>query len=179
MKFTIKIPARFKFKEKRSEFIAFAEPISSEAEVRKILQKYKQKFPDARHICYAYVIENKEYSSDAGEPKGSAAQPILSAIKKENLTNVIVVVVRYFGGVKLGVRGLINAYGYAAQKVLEQTEKIPYIPKKTIFVEVPYNNLNRFYYKLNKSKGKILQQTSKDNSIQFTVELPEEENLTL
>ena len=179
MKYTIKSPAKFKFKEKRSEFISFAEPVKSAEDIRKVLQQYKQKFPDARHICYAYVLDDKEYSSDAGEPKGSAGPPILAAIKKEDLTNVIVVVIRYFGGVKLGVRGLINAYGYAAQKVLEQTEKIPYIPTKKISIEVPYNNLNRFYYQLNKSKGKILQQTSKDNSIDFLVELPEEENLTL
>ena len=176
---TITKKAKFKFKEKRSEFISFVEPVKSVEEVKRILQKYKKEFPDATHICYAYVLEDNEFCSDAGEPKGSAGPPILNAIKKEQLVNLIVIVVRYFGGTKLGIRGLINAYSYAAQKVLELVEKIPYVPKKTITIEVPYNKLNKFYYKLNKANGKIIEQKSNQDSLSLTIEIPKDKNIKI
>ncbi len=114
----------YEIKIQRSRFIGRAEPCYSDEGAREILKKIKAEYRDATHHCYAYVINSKgyksEFSSDNGEPPGTAGRPILGAIKRSGLENIIVVVTRYFGGKKLGVRGLIEAYGLTAEKTLEQ-----------------------------------------------------------
>ena len=98
------------------------------------------KHRDATHNCRAYVINNIEYSSDDGEPSGTAGKPILGAIKKSGLMNVMIVVTRYFGGVKLGVRGLIDAYGGVAEKVLELAGSVLKIKTREIEFSFNYND---------------------------------------
>jgi uncharacterized YigZ family protein len=118
---TINAPATGEFKEKGSRFLAFAYPVSSEPEVKERISKLKKKYFDARHHCYAYILgsdKTKFRTVDDGEPNHSAGDPILGQIRSKNLTNVLVVVVRYFGGVKLGVGGLISAYKTAAEEAL-------------------------------------------------------------
>ncbi len=109
------------YKEKGSKFLAFAHPISSEKEIKSILENYRLKFHDARHHCYAFRVGIKdimERSNDDGEPSGTAGKPILGQLHSFDITNTMIVVVRYFGGTKLGVSGLINAYKTAAKEAL-------------------------------------------------------------
>lgn len=130
---TINAPSTSEYKEKGSKFIGLAFPVSSEDEVKNKLTEVKKKYFDARHHCYAYVLgadKSKSRANDDGEPNHSAGDPILGQIRSRNLTNVLVIVVRYFGGTKLGVGGLITAYKTCAEaalnnaKVIEQQVKI-------------------------------------------------------
>lgn len=111
------------YSEKRSKFFAFAMHVESEEEIHKIVAQYKKKYYDARHVCYAYVLDtNRERfrANDDGEPCSTAGKPILGQINKRELTNVLVIVVRYYGGVNLGTGGLIVAYRSAAEDALEK-----------------------------------------------------------
>ena len=117
-------------RERGSRFLAYSFKVFSESEVKEKLQILKSKYPDATHHCYAYVIgqgQEAQRANDDGEPSNSAGRPILRAIISADVTNVLVVVVRYFGGTMLGIPGLIQAYGDAAKSVLlisEKTQKI-------------------------------------------------------
>ncbi len=116
------------YKEKGSKFIGYTFELLNEEEVPPILEQLKKEHFSARHWCYAYrlgELGDKYRSNDDGEPAGTGGRPILMAIDQFNLTNVLVVVVRYFGGTLLGVRGLIDAYGGAAQQALELCETAP------------------------------------------------------
>lgn len=118
---TILAPAESIYKEKGSKFLAFAYPVATDEEVREKLGFLKKKYFDARHHCYAYCLtppETRFRAFDAGEPNHSAGDPILGRIRSRNLANVLVVVVRYFGGTKLGVGGLMQAYKAAAEGAL-------------------------------------------------------------
>lgn len=109
------------YKEKMSKFLSFAVPCSSAQEALDIVKLYRNEYCDARHCCWAYMIgsERKEFrSNDDGEPSGTAGKPILGQINSFDLTNLVVIVVRYFGGIKLGTSGLIEAYRTAAQEAL-------------------------------------------------------------
>ncbi len=115
------------YREKGSKFIALAFPVTSEDDVKARLVEVKKKYFDARHHCYAYVLgadKSKSRAYDDGEPNHSAGDPILGQIRSRNLTNVLVVVVRYFGGTKLGVGGLVTAYKTAAEEALNKIEII-------------------------------------------------------
>ncbi len=119
---TLSAPAEGAYREKGSRFLAFAAPVRTEGEVKELLDKLKKEYYDARHHCYAYVLgpAGTQYrANDAGEPNHSAGDPILGQIRSRGLTEVIVVVVRYFGGTKLGVSGLIHAYRTAAAEALD------------------------------------------------------------
>jgi uncharacterized YigZ family protein len=119
---TLAAPAEGAYREKGSRFLAFAAPVRTEGEVKELLERLKKEYYDARHHCYAYVLgpAGAQYrANDAGEPNHSAGDPILGQIRSRGLTDVIVVVVRYFGGTKLGVSGLINAYRTAAAEALD------------------------------------------------------------
>ncbi len=122
---TIKAEVAGEYKEKGSKFLAFAYPVSSEEEITERLNALKKQFYDARHHCYAYIIglKSQQYrANDDGEPNHSAGDPILGQIRSYGLTNTLVVVVRYFGGTKLGVGGLIHAYKTATDEALSQAQ---------------------------------------------------------
>lgn len=109
------------YKEKMSKFLAFAEPCRTVEEAKEIIAIYRKEYYDARHVCWAYMIgwERKDYrSNDDGEPSGTAGKPILGQINSFDLTDLVVIVVRYFGGIKLGTSGLIEAYRAAAAEAL-------------------------------------------------------------
>ena len=111
------------FRDKGSKFYAFAFPVSTEEEVKEKLAYLRKKYYDARHHCYAYQLgaEKTAYRiNDDGEPSGSAGKPIFGRILSNDLTNILIVVIRYFGGVKLGIPGLINAYKTVAQEAIEK-----------------------------------------------------------
>jgi uncharacterized YigZ family protein len=129
------------YKEKGSRFLAFAYPVSSEADIKSILENLRKKYFDARHHCFAWTLgpERKQFrASDDGEPNHSAGDPILGQIRSRELTNVLVVVVRYFGGTKLGVGGLISAYKIAASDALDKATIISKEVTQTISIRYDY-----------------------------------------
>ena len=118
---TIKQASEGTYSELRSKFLAFAHPVTTVEEAMALVEQYQKKFYDARHVCWAYMLgaERTTFrSNDNGEPSGTAGKPILGQINSLELTDVIVLVVRYFGGVKLGTSGLIVAYRTAAAEAL-------------------------------------------------------------
>lgn len=133
------------YKEKGSKFLAFAYPVKSDSEVKLLLDQIRKEYYDARHHCYAYVLGYDKSAwriNDDGEPSGTAGRPIYGQIQSYDLTNVLVVVVRYFGGIKLGVSGLINAYKLAAQDALQQAEIIERTINEIYRLEFPYEQIN-------------------------------------
>lgn len=138
---TIQEPSEGMYKEKGSKFLGFVYPVQSEAEVKQKITDLKKQYFDARHHCYAYVLgadKIKLRAFDDGEPNHSAGDPILGQIRSKNLTNVLVVVVRYFGGAKLGVGGLISAYKTAAEDALNHAVLIEKEVLKSYSMQYPY-----------------------------------------
>ena len=124
---------------KKSKFISFVFYVQTVDEIKKHLEELNNKYSDATHICYAYVVNDngiKEKAVDNGEPAGTAGKPILDCIKKQNFVNMLVAVVRYFGGIKLGAGGLVRAYSQSAKTVIESckqhTQKYMQFEEKTI-----------------------------------------------
>ena len=133
------------YSEKRSKFLAFAIPVRSLDEVKEYLKFYEKKYFDARHVCYAYMLGSERTNfraNDNGEPSGTAGRPILGQINSFDLTDILLVVVRYFGGIKLGTSGLIVAYKAAAQEALNAAEIIEKTVDAdiTFFFEYPFMN---------------------------------------
>lgn len=149
------------YKEKGSKFLAFAFPVSSMEEVQQALEEIRSKYHDARHHCYAYRIdpEQPKYrANDDGEPSNSAGMPIYHQIQSLEFWNVLIVVVRYFGGVKLGVGGLIGAYKTAARTALENgTPKQCYIFKR-LEIRFPYADMNEVMRVLKTDDVKIVEE---------------------
>ncbi len=120
---TITAPSEAIFKEKMSKFLAFAHPVTTAAEAKAVVAVYQKKYFDARHVCWAYMVgaDRTDFlSSDNGEPSGTAGKPILGQINSFGITDTVIVVVRYFGGIKLGTSGLIAAYREAARMALSE-----------------------------------------------------------
>lgn len=120
--YTIQKEGEGLYKEKMSRFLSFALPVANAEEARAKIKEYQNRYHDSRHVCWAYMIgpERKEWQlNDNGEPSGTAGKPILGQINSKNLTDVLVIVVRYFGGIKLGTSGLIVAYREAAREALD------------------------------------------------------------
>lgn len=137
---TIKNNQKSVYEIKKSEFISYAFSVQSVDEANMFLTEVKQKHYDARHICYAYVVNSLEKCSDDGEPSGTAGKPLLDLIKAQSFTNLLLVVVRYFGGIKLGAGGLYRAYLTAGKDVINICEKVKLIKAYQIVIEVPYEN---------------------------------------
>lgn len=134
---TISKQAEGTYTEKRSKFLAFAIPVRTLDEVKEHLKFFEKKYFDARHVCYAYMLgaERKDFrANDNGEPSGTAGRPILGQINSFGLTDILIVVVRYFGGIKLGTSGLIVAYKAAAQDALNAADII----EKTVDTEISF-----------------------------------------
>jgi uncharacterized YigZ family protein len=143
------------YKEKGSKFLAFAYPVESEMQIKQIIQQMKNQYHGARHHCYAYklgmTMENYRLNDD-GEPSSTAGKPILGQIQAYNLTNVLVLVVRYFGGTLLGTSGLIRAYKTASQYALNKAQIIKKTIQKTYLIQCDYSHINeveKMFYTLN------------------------------
>ena len=133
------------YTEKRSRFIAFALPVSSAEEVKKEVDNYKKRYYDARHVCWAYMLGAERANfrvNDDGEPSGTAGKPILGQINSNELTDVLIVVIRYFGGIKLGTSGLITAYKAAASEAISNAEIVEKTVDEDITVSFEYPFLN-------------------------------------
>ena len=142
---TIKNISKSIYTEKRSKFLAFAIPVESVEEVKAIVSEYQKEYYDARHVCYAYMLgaERLDFrANDNGEPSGTAGKPILGQINSNELTNILVIVVRYFGGIKLGTSGLIVAYRQAAADAIAEAEVIEKTVDEDISFIFEYQFLN-------------------------------------
>lgn len=165
------------YKEKRSEFIGFSKPITKVQDININIKVLKSKYPSARHICWAYrvyiiddIIEN---SSDAGEPSGSAGLPILNVIKRYNIVNCGIFVVRFFGGVKLGKPGLINAYKTAAELVIAESALFKWLPKSQFQISALVKYFGKIAYIVQQNDGKIISDRTTDK-LNLLIELPVE-----
>ncbi|TRW99794.1 IMPACT family protein [Flavobacterium gawalongense] len=164
---TIEFPSsEILFKEKNSKFFGYAYPIQSEDEVKPIIDSLKKQHPNAGHFCYAYQLGTDTITyraNDDGEPSNSAGMPIYGQIQSFSITNVLIVVVRIFGGVKLGVGGLISAYKTTAQMVLETCE----IVEKTINIHYSitfdYKNMNKVMRVIKEKRLEIVTQEMEIN----------------
>lgn len=164
--FTIVNPASASYKEKGSKFIAFAHPVTDSEQIKTVLDILKKQYFDASHHCYAWVLgpEKKQFRAfDDGEPNHSAGDPILGQIKSRNLTNVLVVVVRYFGGTKLGVSGLISAYRFAAAEALNQTQVIEKFLMERVTLNFSYTDTSRVMSLLDEFNAQIIGQAFTDS----------------
>ena len=132
----------------KSRFITLLIKINNLNEIEKNLKEIKKKYKDATHYCYAYIIGNKEKCSDNGEPSGTAGMPILNVLKQNDLTNILCVVIRYFGGIKLGAGGLIRAYSTSASEALNKTNIVNLIKGYKIVIEFNYDNIKQINYLL-------------------------------
>lgn len=121
-RFTLKQPSHYELEIKKSRFIAYLYPVSNKEQINEHLLQLKQQYPDARHICTAFLCGNASGLNDDGEPSGTAAKPMFSVLQHNNLVDVLAVVVRYFGGIKLGAGGLVRAYGQAVRHALDAGE---------------------------------------------------------
>ncbi len=133
------------YKEKGSKFLSFAIPITSLEEVKETVKSYRKEYYDARHVCYAYMIgaDRKDWrANDDGEPSGTAGKPILGQINSRELTNILVIVVRYFGGILLGTGGLVTAYKEATSDALNLAEIIEKTVDETLFIHFDYILMN-------------------------------------
>jgi uncharacterized YigZ family protein len=142
---TIKMPSKGEFKDRGSKFFSFAYPIETEEEFKENLQDLKKEYHDARHHVYAFRLgcDKKTFrASDDGEPSNSSGPPVLGQIQSYDLTNIMIVVVRYFGGTKLGVPGLINAYRTAAADAIENAKIIEKTETKTVRIQFEYPDMN-------------------------------------
>ncbi len=164
--FTIQTPGEGLYKEKGSKFLSFAFPVSSKEVIREKIQEIRTKFHDARHYCYAYVLgeEGLVYkANDDGEPNHSACDPILRQLRSKGLTDTLVIVIRYFGGTKLGVSGLVNAYRTAAQEALNTARSVEILITLRLTLRFPYETTNQVMKLIKHFKIKIIEQTFLDD----------------
>lgn len=149
------------YTEKRSKFLAFAHPIETIDEIKDLITDYKKKYYDARHVCYAYMLgpERTDFRvNDDGEPSSTAGKPILGQINSRELTNILVVVIRYFGGVKLGTSGLIVAYREAAAEALSAAAVIEKTIEETVTFTFPYVMMNSVMRVVKELNPRIVEQ---------------------
>lgn len=168
-------------KEKNSKFFGYAFPVTSEEDVKENLERLRKEHFSARHWCYAYQIgtEKIQYrANDDGEPNNSAGMPIYGQIQSFEVTNVLVVVVRYFGGVKLGVGGLISAYKIAAQMALENSEIVERTINKHFIISFGYAHMNKVMRIIKEKNLQIVSQKMEmDCEIEISIRKKNVQNL--
>ena len=165
------------YTEKRSKFLAFAHHVSSVDQVREIVAQYRSKYYDARHVCYAYMLgaEYKDFrANDDGEPSSTAGEPILGQINSRSRTDVLVIVVRYYGGVNLGTGGLIVAYRTAASDALDHCQVLSQQVEETITYEYPYIMMNDVMRIVKELSPRIVSQAF-DNTCSITLAIRKSE----
>lgn len=170
---TLAAPSQGEYKEKKSKFMAFARPVADVAGAKAFIASCQKEYFDARHVCWAYMLgaDRKTFlSSDNGEPSGTAGKPILGQINSFGLTDVVVVVVRYFGGIKLGTSGLIAAYRAAAREALGAAVIIERHITERFTVTFPYIAMNEVMRAVKNSSADIIAQNF-DNSCSLTLEI--------
>ena len=173
--YTLKGPGSSQYKEKMSRFLAFAVPVKNVEEAKGEVKRFQNEYHDARHVCWAYMIgpSRTEWQlNDNGEPSGTAGKPILGQINSLSLTDTLVVVVRYFGGIKLGTSGLIAAYREAARLALEEAGVKEMRKMTVVEVTFPYMSQDGVM-RLAKTEGVNVLDRSFDNLCRIVMEFPE------
>ena len=165
------------YSEKRSKFLAFAHHVETTDEIKDLLAQYRKKFYDARHVCYAYMLgasRDEFRANDDGEPSSTAGKPILGQINSNELTDILIVVVRYYGGVNLGTSGLIIAYREAAaDAIAHATIETRQVEERIVF-KFPYEQMNDVMRVVKDMQPRIISQTY-DNTCEITLSIRQSE----
>jgi len=146
--YTISNDYKYELIIKNSKFITILKRINNLSDIDNILDNVKVEYPDATHYCYAYILNNIKRASDDGEPSGTAGIPILKVLENNNLTNVLVIVIRYFGGIKLGANGLIRAYTKCSANAIKEVSLKELIDGINLNIKFNYNRLKEIDYLL-------------------------------
>ena len=154
----------------KSRFITIITNINDINKIKEKLEEIKKTYKDATHYCFAYIIQNHEKCSDNGEPSGTAGMPILNVLKQNNLTNILCVVIRYFGGIKLGAGGLIRAYSTSASEALKKATITTIVDGYNLTIEFSYDNLKQIDYLLKNIDIKKDYQTNITYNFNITLE---------
>lgn len=161
------------YSEKRSKFLAFAHHVESADQIKELLAQYRKKYYDARHVCYAYMLgpERTDFrANDDGEPSSTAGKPILGQINSNELTDILIVVVRYYGGVNLGTSGLIVAYREAASDAIAHAEVVTRQVEEVVTYDFPYVMMNDVMRVVKEMQPRIVGQTY-DNTCQIKLSI--------
>lgn len=161
------------YSEKRSKFLAFAFHVTTEEEIKEIVSEYRKKYYDARHVCWAYMLgaQRTDFrANDDGEPSSTAGKPILGQINKNELTDILIIVVRYYGGVNLGTSGLIVAYRTAAAEAIANAEIIKLYDEEVVTYDFPYVMMNGVMKIIKDMSPRIVNQTY-DNTCEIQLSI--------
>lgn len=170
---TIKQISEGTYSEKRSKFLAFAFHVITEEEIKEIVSEYRKKYYDARHVCWAYMLgaQRTDFrANDDGEPSSTAGKPILGQINKNELTDILIIVVRYYGGVNLGTSGLIVAYRTAAAEAIANAEIIKLYDEEVVTYDFPYVMMNDVMKIIKDMSPRIVNQTY-DNTCEIQLSI--------
>lgn len=161
------------YSEKRSKFLAFAFHVTTEEEIKEIVSEYRKKYYDARHVCWAYMLgaQRTDFrANDDSEPSSTAGKPILGQINKNELTDILIIVVRYYGGVNLGTSGLIVAYRTAAAEAIANAEIIKLYDEEVVTYDFPYVMMNDVMKIIKDMSPRIVNQTY-DNTCEIQLSI--------
>lgn len=170
-------PAEGFYSEKRSKFLAFAFHVTSEEEVKQYVAEFRKKYYDARHMCWAYMLgaDRTDFrANDDGEPSSTAGKPILGQINKNELTDILIIVVRYYGGVNLGISGLIVAYRTAAAEAIANAEIVSQFVEEEVVFDFPYIMMNDVMKIIKDMSPRIISQTY-DNTCEMKLSIRKSE----
>lgn len=170
-------PAEGFYSEKRSKFLAFAFHVTSEEEVKQYVAEFRKKYYDARHVCWAYMLgaDRTDFrANDDGEPSSTAGKPILGQINKNELTDILIIVVRYYGGVNLGTSGLIVAYRTAAAEAIANAEIVSLFVEEEVVFDFPYIMMNDVMKIIKDMSPRIISQTY-DNTCEMKLSIRKSE----
>ena len=170
-------PAEGFYSEKRSKFLAFAFHVTSEEEVKQYVAEFRKKYYDARHVCWAYMLgaERTDFrANDDGEPSSTAGKPILGQINKNELTDILIIVVRYYGGVNLGTSGLFVAYRTAAAEAIAYAEIVSQFVEEEVVFDFPYIMMNDVMKIIKDMSPRIISQTY-DNTCEMKLSIRKSE----
>lgn len=170
-------PAEGFYSEKRSKFLAFAFHVTSEEEVKQYVAEFRKKYYDARHVCWAFMLgaDRTDFrANDDGEPSSTAGKPILGQINKNELTDILIIVVRYYGGVNLGTSGLIVAYRTAAAEAIANAEIVSQFVEEEVVFDFPYIMMNDVMKIIKDMSPRIISQTY-DNTCEMKLSIRKSE----
>lgn len=175
--FNLTKPHQIEYEVKRSKFIACAHQANTREQALQALQLQRSRYPDARHHCWAYLLGSPLQAvsmamSDDGEPSGTAGKPILNVLQHQDIGNIMIVVVRYFGGVKLGAGGLVRAYSSAAQLLIDAVEKAPYVAKVELSVHCEFSQEQYIRHLTKQFDGEVMA-CEYQQAVCMSISLPE------
>lgn len=177
---TLQQPVSARLEIKKSEFIAYAYPVMSREQAMFHVEQLRDQYPDARHWCWAYIIGDPNNTTSAGfdddgEPNGTAGRPILNVLQHKSIGNVIIIVVRYFGGIKLGAGGLTRAYAGSAQAVVDEMILCPYVPTIQVKIQAEFATEAQCRYVVERLHGTI-DDVAYNKQVLLTVTIAEQDS---